>query len=104
MSTDWADLCAGLAVPEGAPAADRAAFDAFQSLVGVLGDALADIEANGAVLSSDSGVFENPAVSAAAKFSRELRGWVERRPDLFAQQVRAGVSGRRNFKARLEAV
>lgn len=49
---------------------------------------------------------EHPAVGVIAKCSREMRGWVERRPDLFgAEASSAGrASGKAKFKQGLKAV
>ncbi|GAC71018.1 hypothetical protein GS4_47_00080 [Gordonia soli NBRC 108243] len=73
-----------LAIAEGRPARDRAAITAFAGQVRRAESARDRIDTDGVVVEKANGdLVAHPAVEIERSASREIRGWVERRPDLF---------------------
>ena len=73
-----------LASAPGRPARDRAAIVAFAGQVRRAEAARVRIDADGVVVEKANGdLMAHPAVEIERSASREIRGWVERRPDLF---------------------
>lgn len=73
-----------LATASGRPARDRAAIEMFAAQLRRAEKARARIDADGMVVKKANGdLMAHPAVEIERSASREIRGWVERRPDLF---------------------
>lgn len=73
-----------LATATGRPARDRAAIEMFAAQLSRAEKARARIDADGVVVEKANGdLMPHPAVEIERSASREIRGWVERRPDLF---------------------
>lgn len=73
-----------LATASGRPARDRAAIEMFAAQLRRAEKARARIDTEGVVVEKVNGdLMAHPAVEVERSASREIRGWVERRPDLF---------------------
>lgn len=73
-----------LATASGRPARDRAAIEMFAAQLRRAEKARARIDTDGVVVEKANGdLMAHPAVEIERSASREIRGWVERRPDLF---------------------
>ena len=73
-----------LATASGRAARDRAAIEMFAAQLRRAEKARARIDADGMVVETANGdLMAHPAVEIERSASREIRGWVERRPDLF---------------------
>lgn len=83
-------------------AADRVTVEAYASLVVDMRAAQEFLEDLDVIVEGE----EHPAVGVIAKCSREMRGWVERRPDLFGADASSGgrASGKAKFKQGLKVV
>ncbi len=66
--------------------ADEAILRTFAGLVVRVHEARKELEFDGAVMSTEKGLVTHPAVDVEIKASAEMRGWVQRRPDLFGEQ------------------
>ena len=76
---------------------DRVAIEAFVGVNRRLIDARARIESEGTIIEDSHGFpVSHPALAVEKQSSMELRGWVDKRPDLFGAPKRksSGAAGR----------